>query len=137
LDPESVKATGEGWWHVSLSGYLGLSRDKTTRTHVEISQPNAWNIEATAWADDVLLSQKTYSKQHGDYECDSGFVKIDTSERWFADSEVMGYERGALLSRKSTDGGLMMQSTSSGFVMVLIVLPAAADSQRWYRFETK
>jgi len=129
LDPESVKATGEGWWHASLSGYLGLSRDTTTTTHVEISQPNAWNIEVTAWEDDVLLSQKTYSRQHGDYEYESGFVKIDTSERWFADSEMVGYERGALLVRKSSDGALIMQSTSSGFGMVLLVLPAEADSQ--------
>ena len=137
LDPESLKATGEGWWHVSLSGYLGLSRDTTTTTHVEISQPNAWNIGVTTWEDDVLLSQKTYSRQHGDYECESGFVKIDTSEDWFADSEVMGYERGALLFRKSTDGALIMQSASSGFGMVLLILPAAADQQLWYRFEPK
>ena len=137
LDPESAKATGVGWWHVSLSGYLGLGHDTRTTTHVEISQPNARIIEVTAWENDVLLSQKTYSRQHGAYECESGFVKIDTSESWFAGSEVMGYERGALLFRKSIDGALIMQSTSSGFGMVLLILPAVADQQLWYRFEPK
>ena len=83
------------------------------------------------------MAQKTYSKQNGDYECESGFVKIDTSGGWFAGSEVMGYERGALLFRKSTDGALIMQSASSGFGVVLLIIPAATDQQLWYRFEPK
>jgi hypothetical protein len=127
---------GEHSWHSCLSGYLGLSQVNPTATRVEISQPDSDRIEITAWENENRLMQKNYSRETGDFKCEAGFVEFDRPEGWFAESEILGlgYEWGDFRFRRSTDGALIMEITSSGFGTVYL-LPVAVTQGSWYRFE--
>jgi hypothetical protein len=139
IDPESAKTTGAIWRHASLIGAVSRSRKAASATHVVIAQPDGEHLTFVAWQDEALLETMTYSRRNGDYKCEAGFVRFDTSEGWFGDpgGEVMGYEKGSNSFGKSEDGALIMRTESGGFGLVYLFIPAAVSESHWYRFEPK
>lgn len=70
--------------------------------------------------------------QRGDhYRCEDGWLLLETS-RWVAEN-VSGFESTTYRFRKTNDGSMVVQVSSSG-VGVVFVVPVAGSSTEWYRF---
>lgn len=70
--------------------------------------------------------------QRGDhYRCEDGWLLLETS-RWVAEN-VSGFESTTYRFRRTNDGAMVIQESSSG-VGVVFVVPVAGSATEWYRF---
>ncbi|MDR9440295.1 MAG: hypothetical protein RI841_12520 [Halomonas sp.] len=87
-------------------------------------------LTVEALGKDASLEPRILQRQDH-YRCEDGWLLLESS-RWVAE-QVSGFESMTYRFRKTNDGALVVQVSSSG-VGVVFVVPVAGSSTEWHRF---
>jgi len=101
-------------------------------SQILIRQENANQLEIVGLsASGALQARRIFKKEHGDYSCQDGWLKVTGSNYSGSSGSVGVYN--FIRSFKKADGYLIQREEYDAFGLILI-LPIKRDGTLWYRY---
>ena len=103
-----------------------------------ITQPSEGILELQTFAfrgDKVPEASASFSREKGDFDCDSGWVRFRSSVDGGASGPGVGVGGGWVALSRSNDGFLVAKVNMLGAGLALGIVPVAGSMAEWYRFK--